>query len=192
MRNRKKHNGEFTMRKIGSLIVVAIIMACLGVYAFMDDKNSKSASAVQNAEDFKPKANFAAPVNQLPDLFDDNQSFGGAQEKLQLVNFWASWCGPCELEAPDLQKLHENYSDVLTLYGVNSTKYDREREARKFVDDYSFTFDILFDREGDITNLYRVSTYPTSFLIDHEGIIRERINGVITYEEWERIIKKWL
>src|SRR5690606_38451343 len=111
--------------------------------------------------------------------------------KLQLINFWASWCGPCELEAPDLQKIHEEYGDVLTLYGVNSTKTDRERQAREFVEQYGFTFDVLFDREGDYTKLYRVNTYPTSFLVDKEGIIRERINGVITYEAWEELIKKW-
>ncbi|MNR46520.1 Thiol-disulfide oxidoreductase ResA [compost metagenome] len=80
----------------------------------------------------------------------------------------------------------------MTLYGVNSTNYDKERDARKFVQDHGFTFPILMDRDGTVTGLYKVNTFPTSFLIDANGVIRERINGVITYGEWERLINKWL
>jgi hypothetical protein len=48
------------------------------------------------------------------------------------------------------------------------------------------------DRAGDVTKQYKVDTFPTSFLIDSNGVIRERINGVITFEEWERLIEKWM
>jgi cytochrome c biogenesis protein CcmG, thiol:disulfide interchange protein DsbE len=109
-----------------------------------------------------------------------------------LLNFWASWCGPCELEAPDLQRIHEKYGDAIQLYGINATKYDKERAAREFVNEYEFTFPILMDRVGDVTKQYKVDTFPTSFLIDSNGVIRERINGVITFEEWERLIEKWM
>ncbi|MNH39959.1 Thiol-disulfide oxidoreductase ResA [compost metagenome] len=78
------------------------------------------------------------------------------------------------------------------MYGVNATKYDQERAARQFVADYEFAFPILMDRTGDVTKLYKVDTFPTTFLIDSEGVIRERINGVIPLEEWERLIAKWM
>lgn len=48
------------------------------------------------------------------------------------------------------------------------------------------------DRVGDVTKQYKVDTFPTTFLIDSEGVIRERINGVIPYAEWERMIEKWM
>lgn len=181
------------MKKIISIILVGILLSCLGLFVYLENKDGVSNPVVQNAEadSFKPKVGELTFKGELPDLHDQSVQFGGEQNKLQLINFWASWCGPCELEAPDLQKIHEEYGDVLTLYGVNSTKTDRERQAREFVEQYGFTFDVLFDREGDYTKLYRVNTYPTSFLVDRDGVIRERINGVITYEAWEEIIKKW-
>lgn len=182
------------MKKIYSIIVVAMLLAGLGVYNYMDGSNAETvfSNETVSLKDFKPKAGQMSPMQQLPDLNDQMIDFGSAQPKLQLVNFWASWCGPCELEAPDLQKIHEKYSDSLVLYGVNATHSDRERQARQFVEDYKFTFDILFDREGDITNLYKVNTFPTSFLIDRDGVIRERINGVIPLTEWERIIEQYM
>ncbi|MEK3881673.1 TlpA disulfide reductase family protein [Paenibacillus sp. PL2-23] len=178
------------MRKVAVVFIIAIFFAGLAVYQYnQDDSASTEASA---DESFKPKAGFEAASFTLPDLADEEHLIGGKSEKLLFVNFWASWCGPCELEAPDLQKLHERYGDKLSMYGVNSTKFDKERAARQFVEDQGFTFPILMDRPGDVTKLYKVNTFPTSFLIDSEGVIRERINGVITYEEWERLIQKWL
>lgn len=176
------------MRKVAALLMIAIFLAGLAVYQYnQDDTRSEEASS----SEFKPKAGFHAASFELPGLDEKSYRIGGKGDKLILVNFWASWCGPCELEAPDLQKLHESYSDQMMLYGVNSTKYDKERAARQFVDDQGFTFPILMDRLGEVTKQYKVNTFPTTFLIDSEGVIRERINGVIPYEEWERLIQKW-
>lgn len=182
------------MKRIYSIIVVSLLLASLGIYNYIDGRKSETmlSNGGVSLEDFKPKAGQLSPAQELPDFNEQMISFGSAQPKLQLINFWASWCGPCELEAPDLQKIHEKYSDSLVLYGVNATKDDRERQARQFVEDQGFTFDILFDREGDITNLYKVGTFPTSFLVDRDGVIRERINGVITLEQWERIIEQYM
>lgn len=177
------------MKKVIAFFVIAFLLFGVALYQYMSS-NDTSAKTVEAAADFKPKAGYQAAVFKLPNLADETIE-AGSGGRLALVNFWASWCGPCELEAPDLQKLHENYGDVMTLYGVNSTKYDKERNARKFVEDHGFTFPVLMDRDGAVTGLYKVNTFPTSFLIDSKGVIRERINGVITYGEWERLIQKW-
>ncbi|MCM3635451.1 TlpA family protein disulfide reductase [Paenibacillus camelliae] len=182
------------MKKISSILVIALLLGGFAIYEFVQSGKQSSTSAQSIAmQTFKPKAGELSFANELPNLNDVPISFGGEQEgKLQLINFWASWCGPCELEAPDLQKLHQKYGDKLAMFGVNATDTDNERQARKFVDDFGFTFEVLFDRDGDITKLYRVNTFPTSFIIDDEGVIKERINGVITLEQWEKIIDSHL
>ncbi|MBD2872802.1 TlpA family protein disulfide reductase [Paenibacillus arenilitoris] len=179
------------MRRIVTLFTIAFVFAGLAVYQYRnDDPNAVTLAA--SSEDFKPKAGYEATAFKLPGLDEQTYEIGGKQNKLSFVNFWASWCGPCELEAPDLQRLHEKYRDAVQLYGVNATKYDKERSAREFVSEHEFTFPILMDRAGDVTKQYKVDTFPTTFLIDGDGVIRERINGVITFEEWERLIEKWM
>jgi cytochrome c biogenesis protein CcmG/thiol:disulfide interchange protein DsbE len=179
------------MKRVITLFTIAFVFAGLALFQYNND-GSDSVTLAAPSADFKPKAGFAATAFKLPALDEQSYEVGGKQGKLSFVNFWASWCGPCELEAPDLQRLHEQYGETIQLYGVNATKYDKERAARDFVNEHEFTFPILMDREGDVTKQYKVDTFPTTFLIDSEGVIRERINGVITYEEWERLIEKWM
>lgn len=179
------------MKRVISLFTIAFLFAALGVYQYMNDDQGTITLAAPSS-DFKPKAGFQAVAFKLPALDEQTYEIGGKQGKLSFVNFWASWCGPCELEAPDLKELHSKYGDSIQMYGVNATKYDKERNAREFVDEYEFAFPILMDRNGDVTKQYKVDTFPTTFLIDGDGVIRERINGVITLAEWERLIEKWM
>lgn len=180
------------MRTITAWFAIAFICAGLGIFQYMQ-QDANAASDVSAPSGFKPKAGYDSIPISLPGMDEQSYTVGGktSGEKLLFVNFWASWCGPCEMEAADLQKLHEQYGDVMTLYGVNSTNYDKERSAREFVEEHGLTFPMLMDREGAVTKQYKVNTFPTSFLIDGNGVIRERINGVITYGEWERLIRKW-
>ncbi|WP_308634670.1 TlpA family protein disulfide reductase [Paenibacillus silvisoli] len=176
------------MKRSIVLIVIVLILAGAAVY----QNKGKQSEALAASEDMLPKPGYTAPTLQLPDLKDKEIAIGGKREKLLLVNFWASWCWPCELEAPDMQALSEKYGDQLELYGVNATSMDKERQAREFVDQQKLTFPILMDRDGKATDLYKVNQFPTSLLIDSNGIVRERIGGAISKSKWEAIIDKWL
>ena len=179
------------MRKVILLFAAAFLLAGFAFFQHNSKSDQETSLAAANSE-FKPKVGSEMINFKLPGLDEADIHTDAEKGKLIFLNFWASWCGPCELEAPDLQTLHEKYGDVMTMYGINSTKSDKERAARQFVDQYQFTFPVLFDRKGDVTKLYKVNTFPTNFLIDSNGVIRERINGVITIEEWEKLIKKWM
>jgi len=176
------------MKKIG-IIAAACVVLILGYFYVNGNQVSLVSS---NSEEAQPKPGYAAPAFELPALDEQNYAVGGTQDKLLMVNFWASWCGPCELEAPDLVALYDKYGDKMELYGVNATSYDKERQARQFVDDFELRFPILMDREGIATKLYKISTFPTTLLIDHNGVVKERVVGVITREQWEERIDKLL
>ncbi|RXZ82270.1 TlpA family protein disulfide reductase [Paenibacillaceae bacterium] len=176
------------MKRTVTIIIITAVLVLLAVY----QNNEKQEAAAMQAAETKPAIGFAAPAFELTAIDEQTYRVGGERDKPLLLNFWASWCGPCELEAPDLQELYETFGDRIDLYGVNATSYDRERMAREFVDSFGLTFPIPMDREGVVANQYRVISFPTTLLIDREGIIRERIPGVITKQEWERKIRKWI
>jgi cytochrome c biogenesis protein CcmG/thiol:disulfide interchange protein DsbE len=138
-----------------------------------------------------PKENHYAPAFSLASL-DGTTTFqvGGKRDKVLIVNFWAAWCAPCELEAPDLKDIFEKHKDKLDLYAVNATKYDKLREAHDFVKEQQFVFPVLTDAKGDVGDSYKVFSYPMSFIIDRNGVIRHRIEGVIDREQWELYLQE--
>lgn len=184
-------------KNIAILVLVAAAIALVIVYTG-DRKPSSSVAngtesgngGVESGEASKPKPGERAPAFKLAALEDGKRLYevGGKRDKVLIVNFWASWCGPCEDEAPDLQALYEEYGGKVDLYGVNATKYDVARNAKLFVKEYGFTFPVLTDADGAVGDAYKVFSYPMSFVVDREGVIRERIEGGKSIAEWRKIL----
>jgi thiol-disulfide isomerase/thioredoxin len=99
------------------------------------------------------------------------------------VNFWANWCAPCRGEAPDLQALAERTGGQgLVVLGVN--QQEDLATVNKFMGDFSITYPIVMDRDGDVSVAYRVgSGLPISMLVDPDGVIVRIIIGALTDED---------
>jgi peroxiredoxin len=79
---------------------------------------------------------------------------------------------------PALQNMHDAlHDDGLVVLGVNSTVQDEEGAARAFVAEYALTFPVLFDREGVVSDLYRLRSLPSTFIVDRDGVISEVLIG---------------
>jgi cytochrome c biogenesis protein CcmG/thiol:disulfide interchange protein DsbE len=98
--------------------------------------------------------------------------------KAVLVNFWTSWCPPCRLEMPAIEKTYRSYKDIgFVVIGLNLTAQDSEQAAADFAKEIGLTFPIALDRDNAIGNLYRVNALPTSYFIDRNGVIRSIVVG---------------
>lgn len=85
-----------------------------------------------------------------------------------MLNFWASWCGPCRKEMPLLEQIHKKYKKLgFTLLGVNVEQ--DTRAAKNYLKDVKVSFPILFDPANKTSKLYNVSAMPTTILIDRNG-----------------------
>ena len=85
-----------------------------------------------------------------------------------LINFWATWCGPCIKEIPSLLKLKEHFKDRdFLLVGVSIDK--KEEDVREYVEDMGMDYPILLDFEGNVAKKYLVYSIPATFLVDKEG-----------------------
>jgi peroxiredoxin len=88
-----------------------------------------------------------------------------------MINFWATWCGPCRQEMPHLEALHQRYSGLgFTLLGVNVE--DNREGATKFLEETPVTFPILFDPKNEVSKLYDVVAMPSTVMVGRDGTMR--------------------
>ena len=99
-----------------------------------------------------------------------------------LLDFWATWCGPCRREMPIIAKLHQRYAKKgLVVYGVNCS--ESQSKAKAFVDKFGYTFPQLLDRDGDVQTRYQITAIPTVFIVDRKGNISAHMVGGRSEEE---------
>ena len=96
-----------------------------------------------------------------------------------ILNFWASWCGPCTAEMPDFQALYETYGDQIQFLMVNMTDgtYETRLSAQTFIESKGYTFPIFFDPYYSAVYAYDVQSIPVTYFIDAEGHIVTQIKG---------------
>jgi peroxiredoxin len=98
-------------------------------------------------------------------------SLADLQGQVVMVNFWATWCGPCRQEMPHLEALYQRYSDLgFTLLGVN-VEADSSG-ADKFLKETPVSFPILFDPKSEVSKMYDVIAMPSTVIVDREGNMR--------------------
>ena len=102
-------------------------------------------------------------------------------KKVVLINFWATWCPPCRLEMPTMQKIYSDYKgkgfEVLAI----NIEPDAREEIQDFIKELRLTFPVLLDSDMKVTRRYRLIGLPVSTLIDRQGIIRSKEIG---YHDW--------
>jgi len=102
-------------------------------------------------------------------------------QKAVLINFWATWCAPCRLEMPTMEKAYQRYKGKgLEILAVN-VDAGPKNGVKNFTEELGLTFPALLDPKMEVLHLYRLAAIPASFLIDRHGIIQFRELG---YRDW--------
>ena len=138
--------------------------------------------AVSAAGELQPyEGHSESPALDLPDLGGRQHSLDSYRGQVVLVNFWASWCPPCLMEMPSMQRLATALQDrPFRLLAVN-VKESRAK-AWKFLKLLNVSFTTLLDSEGEAAEAWDVQIYPTSYLIDADGRMRYVAYGPV---EWD-------
>jgi len=168
---------------VGVLLGVGAAAAVVAGLALIQLR-SQGTSAVGGftVADYQARAeaqNTPAPDFELPSLEDGKpirlSSFRG---HVVVLNFWASWCAPCRLEAPGLRRVSERYADEgVRFLGVDYR--DDEAAARAFVDEFRLTYPSVSDPSGLLAYDFELIGFPTTFIIDPAGTIRYRFVGYL-------------
>jgi cytochrome c biogenesis protein CcmG/thiol:disulfide interchange protein DsbE len=164
-------------------LVIAGIVAVLGGVLFV-------ASTRLGSELFPLKIGSHAPDFAAVTLPDPAGSRGPVTQKgiddyrgeVVLLNIWATWCAPCRIEMPSMQRLHERLGPRgLRVVAVSIDDPGMEAKIQAFVDELKLTFEILYDAPGAIRRDYRTTGVPETFIIGRDGAIRRWIIGA---DDW--------
>lgn len=115
--------------------------------------------------------NHLVPDFTLKRMNGENLRLEELRGQVVLINFWASWCGPCRQEMPVLQKIHERYTPLgFTVLGINVD--EAPEKAKRIVDRMTIDFPLLLDTNQIVSETYNVDAMPFSVLVDREGNVR--------------------
>lgn len=120
---------------------------------------------------------FLAPDINLAALDGTNNELNNSNNMPIMVNFWASWCKPCQSEMPAIQKMYERYGDKIVFLSVNNTKQDSLPSILDFTNKNKLTFPVLLDKDGKVFQQFQISALPTTFFINRSGVIEDIVLG---------------
>ena len=126
-------------------------------------------------------AGFPAPDFSLPDLNGRVQRLSDFRGKIIFLNVWATWCPPCRMEMPSMERLYRQFKDRDFVMLAVSQDAEGATPVRSLVDELGITFPILLDPEAAVSHRYGVTGYPETFVIDRSGKVIEHFIGP---EDW--------
>ena len=124
-----------------------------------------------------PDFTLQTPIGETVTLSEviDRNGTGGQPV---VLNFWASWCGPCRVEMPDLQRANMKYNGRSTIIGINQG--ESAGIITDFGNEFGITYPLLVDDDNAINHMYTINSLPTTVFIDANGVVREVQIGILT------------
>ena len=209
----QKHRNvvRYTVKVGGALLIV---IGLLMVTGWMDTLSDSLAGADPQAaptaqvtsqpqESAQPEATDGPEESQTPipaldftltDQFGNTHTLEEYKGKTILLNFWATWCGPCRSEMPDLQSIYEDYGKnekdlvVLGVAAPNLGQEGSEADITAFLEENGYTYPTLMNMDASLFYSYGISSFPTTFMIDKDGNVYGYIIGAQSREVFEDII----
>jgi cytochrome c biogenesis protein CcmG, thiol:disulfide interchange protein DsbE len=125
-----------------------------------------------------------APDFSLPDLQGKTQRLSTYRGKVVFLNFWATWCKPCKEEMPSMQVLWENLKNQdFMMLAVSMDRVTTKKDIPSFVETLKLSFPILTDSWGQTDKRYKLMGVPETYIIDQNGVLREKVIGP---RDWTR------
>ncbi|MEA4970813.1 MAG: cytochrome c biogenesis protein CcdA [Candidatus Pelethousia sp.] len=139
-----------------------------------------------------------APAITLKDQNGETHTLADYKGQVVFLNFWATWCGPCQNEMPDIQALYEDWDKnagevvVLGVAGPNQGREGSSEDIKAFLSEKGYTYPVLLDEGGEAFYQYGISAFPTTFMIDKEGNVFGLVTGEISREIMDDIVRQTL
>ncbi len=157
-------------------LVIGMLLTAIPVHGEASTP-AESGYALPAAQRGLVKAGDTAPNFQLRDMEGRMVALSDLRGKVVLLNFWATWCGPCRVEMPAMEELYRTYPrkdfEILAV----STDAQGAAVTRPFQQENHLTFPILHDADFRVGLAYGARTLPMTFMVDRQGVVRQQIFG---------------
>ncbi|MBI5236166.1 MAG: TlpA family protein disulfide reductase [Deltaproteobacteria bacterium] len=164
MNNNTADKDKGTPKAVVAAIVIAVVVVA-AVMLIYGKKSYEPIVAGSTVIDFT-----------LPDMNGGQVNLKDYRGKVVFLNFWATWCKPCEEELPSMQQLHQTLNGQP--FEMLAVSIDSDTEpVKKFISAYGLTFTVLHDRNGKMKDRYKTTGVPETFIIDQNGVVAEKIMG---------------
>ncbi len=202
----KRHSNimKYTVKAGGVLMILLGLLLCSGQLQAGGEAASRNPAgetdAAQNAQRAAETNHKVAAVPfELKDQYGKTHTLSEYKGKVIFLNFWATWCPPCRVEMPDIQKLYERSpkegEGAVIVLGVASPKLGNEKDEagiKAFMDKNGYTYPVLMDAKGELFSAYGIRAIPTTFMIDREGNVYGRVQGALSGENIDKVVKQTL
>lgn len=196
--NKIKILGGAILIGVGLFMAIPNTDSVLERFYEKDKVENKTEQKVESTpSDESSEEDMTAPDFEAIDQYGVKHKLSDYKGKVVFLNFWATWCGPCKVEMPELEKVYKHYGenkgDVIVL-GVAAPELDKEKDEnyiKEFLKDNSYTFPVVFDtkeNEYEISLMYYINAYPTTFIIDKEGNIKVYQPGAMDEDTMKYLI----
>lgn len=180
---------------ISVTLIVAVVVIGISIYTVIQKSDeilsNSNVESIKNTESHDTHHasgdTFDLPVTEIINADEDLKDLI-EENKVTVVNFFASWCGPCRSETPLLDEYNKNLDDDVALVGVNIS--DNEKGRNKFLDEFNVDYPIyLFEDEEKALERYKLMMIPTTFFIDQEGNIARVYVGELSNKTLDQYIQ---
>ena len=184
------------MRRITLLLLIVALAACKRGEKATHESSRGAHTTPSAAEQTATGIDVGARMPDYSAMNLDGSKFelASKRDKVVLLNVWATWCGPCRFEIPELQRMHDQYaSRGFEVVGVSVDESGVE-SVRQFVNEQKMRYPIALDPQGKLASILQTSVLPTSVLLDRNGKIVWKKYGAILEndEELKSAIEKTL
>lgn len=186
-----------------AILALVVVFSSLGCQATSKEPSTEAApveTEVQTEAPDEATANSEAPAEEAPaDAVQEGflpgkkaydfelKNLAGEVVKLSdytgktvVLNFFASWCPPCQVEMPHINRVYEALKDQdVVILGINLTQQDDMNDLNQLLEDNNITFPILLDENSDVATLYAIRSIPVNVVINPEGIVTEYAVGAV-------------